>query len=171
MAKYQTIALLLLVGMLSALPEQVHAQESKRQASINVGRYPTNTELTAWLMYGLALADFVNKRKILDTAPDGPYVPSYEAEFEARQRQLKIWRELNEKSSYSLRYMDEMQKVESSGYLPEYIWHHHSGPTWGAPPAILRTEAFLKWASENLVGHVPHTGAHLVFGPSSRKAQ
>jgi hypothetical protein len=144
------------------------AQDAKRRVNISVAKYPTKVEMTAWTAYGLGLGDWVNKNGIANSAPEGPYVPTFDAELHARQAQLKIWRELNEKGSYSLKYMDEMQKVESSGFLREYIWQHHRNASWGPMPADLRTDEFLRWQLENLVGHVPQTGARIVFGPPTK---
>jgi len=157
-----------LVLCLVALPVYGLAQETKRRVNVTVGQYSTKVEQAAWTVYGVSLGDWVNKNRIADTAPEGPFVPSFEAELHARQMQLKIWRELNEKATYSLRYMDELQSVETAGFLREYIWQHHRQPNWGVPPSDLRVAAFNEWQAKNLATHVPHTGAQIVFGPKVR---
>jgi hypothetical protein len=116
-------------------------------------------------VYGVGLGDWVRENRVADTAPEGPFIPSYEAELHARQLLLKIWRQLNEKKPYVLRYMDELQKVETAGFLREYVWQHHRQTNWGPPPSDLRTDAFLQWQGEYLQGHVAHTGARIVIGP------
>ena len=61
--------------------------------------------------------------------------------------------------------LDEMQLVESAGFLPEYLWAHHRRAEWGVPPESLRLVSFSVWESKTIPGHVPQTGARIVFGP------
>jgi hypothetical protein len=145
------------------------AQGDKRQINISIGKFPSDMEMMAWTAYGISLGDWVNRNRIADSASEGPFVPSFDAELHARQKQLVIWRELNEKERYSLRYMDEMQQVESAGFLREYIWHFHRRPGWATPPAGLQMEAFSQWQANHLRGHTPQTGARIVFGPPVKR--
>ena len=160
---------LTLLAMLLAYAADIAAQHANARVNITIAEYPNPIETTAWTVYGLGLGDWVNKTRIADTAPEGPYIPSFEAELHARQAQLGMWRELNAKRAYSLRYMDEMLKVESSGFLREYLWQHHRHPSWGPSPTDLRGREFSRWQSKNLVGHVPQTGARIVFGPPTKE--
>jgi len=148
---------------------QAEAQKEGRRVNISIGQFPSDTEMTAWTAYGLGLADWVNKNRIADSAPEGPFIPTFEAELHARQSQIQIWRELNQKGKYSLPYMDVMLKVDAAGFLREYIWHFHRRPGWGSPPAELRMDVFSQWHAEHLRGHAPQTGARIVFGPPAKE--
>ena len=146
-------------------PADCAERESKREVHISVGNYPTETEKLIWTAYGIALGDWVRINKVADTAAEGPFIPSYEADLHARQGQLKILRELNQSRPLSLKYANDMKLVESAGFLREYVWAHHRRAQWGAPPSDLRVESFLAWEPKTIPGHVPQTGAHIVFGP------
>ena len=141
----------------------VPSLDAKRRANISLARSSSPTETVIWMAYGLGLSDWINKNQLANSAPDGPYVPSFEAEFHARQSQLRVWRELSEKGTPSLPYMEGMLRVASAGYLREYVWQYHRQTIWGAPSADLKMEAFAQWSAENLRDHVPPTGAQVVF--------
>jgi hypothetical protein len=161
--------LLLLLVLALAFSGVAHAQDGKRHVSITIGQYPTDVEMLAWTAYGVSLGDWVNKNRVADTAPEGPFVPTFEAELYARQAQLTIWRELNESKPQPLSYMNEMQRVQAAGFLREYIWHYHRQRTWQAQPTELRMDAFLEWQASHLRGHTPQTGAHISFGPQTER--
>lgn len=158
-----------IIVSLLALPAIGPAQDAKRRVNITVGQFPTETEMLAWTAYGISLGDWVRINRLPDTAPEGPFIPTYEAELHARQLQLEIWREANERSPLSLKYMDELQLVEKAGFMREYLWQHHRRETWDTPPGDLRVEQFLNWQSHNIPGHTPQTGARIVFGPPVRQ--
>lgn len=160
---------LLILVIALAFSGAAYTQDGKRRVNIAIGQYPTDAEMLAWTAYGVSLGDWVNKNRIADTAPEGPFIPTFEAELHARQTQLVIWRELNESKPQSLSYMDEMQRVEAAGFLHEYIWHHHRQRTWQAQPAELRMHDFLEWQASNLRGHTPQTGAQVSFGPLTKR--
>ena len=145
------------------------AQGSKRKVTISIGQFRASAETTAWTAYGISLAAWVQKNNLTDTAPEGIYAPPYDGELAARQNQIQIWKELNEKELIRLPYMDKMLEVEAAGFLPEYVWRFHHRAEWGAPPGTLRLAAFDAWSVENLPGHTAQTGAYLNF--SSPKSQ
>lgn len=144
-------------------------KDAKRRVEITLARPASPVEMAAWTAYGLGLANWVTKNGAADSAAEGIFVPSFDAELQARQSQLQIWREMNEKSPQPLPYMDAMLQVAAAGFLREYLWQHHRQPGWGAPPADLKLDDFSRWSGENLRDHVPQTGAHVVFGPPVAK--
>jgi hypothetical protein len=162
------ICLGIIISLL-AFPAIGPAQDTKRRVNITIGQFPTETEMLAWTAYGVSLGDWVRINRLPDTAPEGPFIPTFESELHARQLQLKIWREASEKRSLSLKYMDELQLVEKAGFIREYLWQHHHRETWGAPPGDLRVKEFLIWQSQNIPRHTPQTGARIVFGPPVRQ--
>ncbi len=144
----------------------VAAQEkSGRTVRISIAQFPTEEERTAWLAYGVGLGGWIEKTGFSKIAPEGPFSPSFEAEISARETQIKVWRELNEKTVLKLPYMEVMQRVAAANFLREYVWHYHRSPSWTLPLDQLRTEEFEKWRTVNLKGHLPQTGASVVFGP------
>ena len=155
--------------LLSAALVQAFAQADKRTVSIAIEQLATEVERVAWTAYGIALGDWVRENRIADSAPEGPFIPSFAAELHARKVQLQIWRDLNEKGTYSLPYMDTMFKVEAAGFLPEYVWHYHQRNEWEKPDPNLRMEAFSSWRAEHLRDHHPKTGAHISFRPPTKR--
>lgn len=144
-------------------------RDAKRRVNISLAKSPSPTEMAVRMAYGLGLSDWINKNQLTNSAPEGPFIPSFEAELHARQSQLQVWRELKEKGTPDLPYMVGMLRVASSGYFREYLWKHHRQATWGEPPADLRMDAFMQWSVDNLHDHVPQTGAQVVFGPPVAK--
>ncbi len=150
-----------------ALLSPVGAANDGHVVQIQIDNLPTQAEVTAWTAYGLGLAAWVEKNKVADSAPLGPFIPSFSAELFARQSQIQIWRELDERSSVP--YMDTMLNVDAAGFLSEYVWHFHYRPGWVAPPTEDRMSAFSRWRAEHLSQHQPQTGARIVFGPPKKK--
>lgn len=145
------------------------SRDAKRRVDISLAKTSSPIEMTIRMAYGLGLSDWINKNQLTNSAPEGPFVPSFEAELHARQSQLQVWRELSEKGTPSFPYMEEMLRVASAGYLREYIWRHHPQSNWGVPPADLRMDVFMQWSTENLRDHLPQKGAQVVFGPTVSK--
>ncbi len=147
----------------------VPPRDAKRRVNISLVKTSSPTEMVIRMAYGLGLNEWITKNQLTNSVPEGPFVPSFEAEFYARQNQLQVWRELSEKGTPPLPYMEEMLRVASAGYLREYLWQHHRQPNWGAPPVDIRMETFSQWSVENLRDHSPQTGAQVVFGPATAK--
>jgi len=143
-------------------------EPEKRAVYLQVRQSRDDSESLAATAYGLALADWVQIKHVADSAPEGRFIPTFEAELHAYHAQLEIWRELNEKQPRHLKYMDDLVKVEQAGYLGEYLWHYHSQPAWGRPPESLRTTVFLEWQAAAIPGHRPQTDAQIVFGPPKK---
>ncbi len=51
-------------------------------------------------------------------------------------------------------YFKQLQAVNKSGYLHEYVWRFQNKPYWVEPKG-LRLAQFDRWARQNLAGHVP----------------
>ncbi len=144
----------------------VAAQEKNgRTVKISIAQFQIEEERTAWLAYGIGLGGWIEKTGFAKVAPEGPFSPSFEAEVSARETQIKVWGELNEKTVLKLPYMDVMQQVAAANLLREYVWHYHRSPSWALPSDQLRIEELEKWRNKNLEGHSPQTGASVAFGP------
>lgn len=140
-------------------------QQAARRMDVAIMPNLSAAEMAVWMGYGISLANWITKNGLRDFAPEGPWSPSFEAEVEVRSTQVQIWREMREKSSMPLAYMDAMLRVATSGFLREYIWRHHQRPNWGAAPADLQMANFLQWSIDNLRDHSPQTKSSVIFGP------
>jgi hypothetical protein len=147
----------------SASLAQGDTPTTKRSIHIQVSQSKTDAENLAWTAYGVSLAHYLETTGLAKTVPEGEYAPSFEGEVAAREKLLRIWRELTEKQNLSFAYMDILQKVEAAGFLRQYIWRYHHRPNWKDQEAPSRQDEFASWAAYNLVGHVPMTGAKLVI--------
>ena len=139
------------------------AQESRGKPRLVIERYADEAEQFAWTAYGVSLAATLGASGEIRGAPPGRHVPSFAAEVEAREKQAQIWREVNEKQKVEYAYMDQMLKVSAAGFMRQYVWHFHRQPSWDGALAPPRLDEFKAWASEQLQGHRPHTGAQVVI--------
>ena len=145
--------------------------EGKRKVQLAIGKFDSPHETAFWTAYGVSLAGWVSKHRHGDTAPEGPFLVTYEAELYAREKLIAIWKEMIAKQPRSFPYADAMLKVEAAGLLREYVWYHHRRADWGLPPAGLRLDEFLDWSRRNIPDHKPMTGARISFGPGVRAAE
>lgn len=95
-----------------------------------------------------------------DRAPLAPgvHAPSFEGEVRARRVAVGVFRELErEDATFGSVYFDDLDQVESAGFLREYVWRYLKQPSWTAEPAGLALAEFDAWRAVHLRYHIPVT--------------
>lgn len=85
-----------------------------------------------------------------------PDPASFEEEVFAREFLARAWRELAARNGWSDRYLEELGRVESEGWLREYTWECLH-VLRGLEPAGLAMEDFRDWLETELPGHMVET--------------
>jgi hypothetical protein len=156
-------AFLLAACLCSLAHADTNGVPTPNKVTIAIGPFPSDEdELTSKLAYAKALLVWAIKNGAQQTAPLGPYVPPFEAELFAREKQVAIWRELSAQRPSEYIHMKQLLAVQEAGFLPEYIWHYHRRESWSAEESGLRQREFLIWKHANLANHRPQTGIGLV---------
>lgn len=109
--------------------------------------------LQSWVSYSLTRSACQ-----LQMGGDNPArATSFECELTAREHLLETWAEHRVKNpGISDRYLDELMRVQSAGYLDEYVGRYFRKKTWRIPPSLER-ERFGAWRKLNLRRHEPET--------------
>ena len=82
---------------------------------------------------------------------------SFACELTARQLLLESWEENRlQHPDISDPYLDDLARVDQSGYLREYVARYFRNPDWILPRDI-RKQEFQAWQRKNLPGHRPTT--------------
>jgi hypothetical protein len=115
--------------------------------------FPKSTgRFEGWL--GYALAKWLwNDSKFRERFPgESSYRSTFEEELDARESAAQIWGELSEKEHLTDPYFAGLHKVDSAGFLREYVWYCVPHPPWKQATG-LRQQVFAKWLSERLPDH------------------
>lgn len=109
--------------------------------------------LQSWVSYSLTKSACQ-----LQIGGDNPArASSFECELMARRLLLQTWSEKTARSAaVSDRYLDELDSVQSAGYLGEYVAQHHRKRHWKIPPDVQMT-LYRRWARAELPDHEPET--------------
>ena len=114
--------------------------------------------MVAWLGYLGARAAFREKHK-LPSPSSGEIIPTFDEEVEARGMAALL---LGLTDSHGGSYWDAVTKVQSAGFLKEYVWTYLHRPSWPVKQAPKNLAAFEKWRSVNLKNHKPETRGNLM---------
>lgn len=156
-------AFLLSACLFSLVHADTNGVPTPNKITIAIGPFPSDEdELTSKLAYAKALLVWAINNGAQQTAPLGPYVPPFEAELFAREKQVAIWRELSAKRPSGYIYMKQLLAVQEAGFLPEYIWYYHRRESWSTEASGLRQQEFLIWKQANLANHRAQAGIGLV---------
>jgi hypothetical protein len=115
-----------------------------------------------WLAYLLQRVEYLKTH--LDSLPktDGPVIPSFPEEVEARTATARTYRNLQTKdSNLDIPYFNDLAKTSEAGFLSEYAWTYLRRDTWLEQPSGLRLDAFTKWRDQNLADHRVQTEGHI----------
>lgn len=95
---------------------------------------------------------------------------SFNCELVAREHLLETWREqqLGHDPDVGDAYLNDLQRVASAGYLPEYVAYYFRRPDWTLP-GDLDTTGFARWRRAHLGGHRKQT--RITGGWGYRNAQ
>jgi hypothetical protein len=114
-----------------------------------------------WLAYAVELAGFVREHP--DAAPPcGGWVePPFAIELDARLVALREYRARPANGRRSS-YFAVLSRVESVGFLDEYVWSYLHKDAWGTtPPHELAMGAFEEYRARELGAHSAQSGAHV----------
>jgi len=82
---------------------------------------------------------------------------SFECELDARRLLVSAWREKQVLDPAATdAYLDELQRVQESGFLAEYVARHFSTGRWVLPDD-LNNRGYRHWSRQHLRGHAPET--------------
>jgi hypothetical protein len=115
-------------------------------------------EMASWLGYAGARSAYREQHKLPSPA-SGEIVPTFDEEVEARGMAALF---LSLSNSHGGSYWDAVVKVQSAGFLKEYVWTYLRRPSWSANQAPKNLAAFEKWRRANLKNHKPETRAKLM---------
>jgi hypothetical protein len=83
---------------------------------------------------------------------------SFEEELRARRVALGAFREMTQADAGpASSYFEDLDRVESAGYLREYVWRYLRRADWREMPPDLRLAAFDEWRSQHLRDHIAVT--------------
>ena len=150
----------LMVALLSIGTVTAAAMSPPEKPTIQIVKFPTPDQQVAWISYGAALA----LQAKADGLPPGHGVwePTFGAEVRARESQVAVWKEISAKQPVDYPFMTKMVRIMDAGFMREYVWENYRQLDW-VEPKDLRLKEYEAWASTNLVGLKPITGARIVY--------
>ncbi|HEX9852946.1 MAG TPA: hypothetical protein VGA68_08020 [Woeseiaceae bacterium] len=81
---------------------------------------------------------------------------SFDCELMAREHLVETWQEQVSAEPAVDNYLDDLLRVQQSGFLDEYVAHYFARKSWTLP-ASLQPKAFDDWRRRDLRGHKPQT--------------
>jgi hypothetical protein len=115
-------------------------------------------ERKLWRIYLYTRAALAASESDAGPLPLGIRAPSFEGEVRARRVAVGLFRQLErEDPDFGSRYFDDLDRVEASGFMREYVWRYLRQPSWSTPPAGLKLARFDAWRAVHLKFHVPVT--------------
>ena len=120
-------------------------------------------ESKIWLAYLFARGAFA-----ANETDGGPAVGERESTFEEEVRgrtiALTTFRALKrERAQLASAYFNDIDRVETAGFLREYVWSYLRHASWSATPADLDVSGFDAWRAEHLADHKPVTHGRIAF--------
>lgn len=156
----------LLVGAVSAAasapavaPDAAGSRSTaKRYVAILFDPQTPPNERQLWTIYLYTRAALAASESDAGPLPLGIRAPSFEGEVRARRVAVGLFRQLDrDDPDFGSRYFDDLDRVESAGFMREYVWRYLKQPSWSAPPAGLQLTQFDAWRAVHLRYHVPVT--------------
>ena len=126
-------------------------QPTKKGSQLNLDQNVLSNEKSAagWLAYGMALTAW-KPVYLEDGSPD-----YFSREVSARETAAQIWKELKQNdASKSDADLVILEIISDADFMDEYLWIYLKDDRW-KDPGTLELEDFKRWASKNLINHVP----------------
>jgi hypothetical protein len=124
----------------------------------------TSRESGLWIGYLFARMEFVSRNGGRYSRVPGVITPIFDEEVFARSEAAKIYRELRSKGrGTDSAYFNDLEKVDSAGFMREYVWQYLRRDTWSVAPEALRNSDFERWARSNLGQHAVETRGRVAF--------
>lgn len=146
---------LLLLLLLTGLVSQLRAE--KGITLVYDANLPDKRSSAMWMAYAVMRAEYRTKNQV--PLPNiGEVVPSYEEEVAGRSQTVQVYREIKQNEpGWTDPYWEALQKVEETGFMPEYVWTFHRQPNWPDSEMPKNLSSFKKWMEESLPSHKPDT--------------
>ncbi len=115
------------------------------------------SERPLWTAYLYTRAALVATESEDVAFPAGDHAASFNEEFRGRLIAVNLYRQLRRRDpAFTSAYFADLDRVETAGFLREYIWDYLRKPSWTEPDG-LRLAAFDTWRATHLRGHVAET--------------
>jgi hypothetical protein len=120
-------------------------------------------ESRIWLAYLFARAAFAASENAAGPAV-GEREATFEEELRGRTMAVSTFRALrrNDAQLASV-YFSDIDRVESAGFLREYVWSYLHHTSWQTTPADLNLTGFDEWRATHLTNHVAVTHGRIAF--------
>ncbi len=116
------------------------------------------SERQLWTIYLYTRAALAASESDAGPLPLGIRAPSFEGEVRARRVAVGLFRQLErDDPEFGSRYFDDLDRIESAGFMREYVWRYLKQPSWSASPPGLQLTQFDTWRAVHLRYHVPVT--------------
>jgi len=151
-----------LAESIEARPRHVMAQPPPpAEASIEMSASGDPADASMWLAYAVELSKYVREHPEAGPTCGGVFEPPYQLEVDARLAALREYRARPANGRRSA-YFNVLSKVESAGFLDEYVWSYLHRDAWGkTPPHELTMGDFEEFRARELAAHVAQSGAHV----------
>jgi hypothetical protein len=127
-------------------------------------------ESRIWLAYLFARAAFAANESSGAPAA-GEREPSFEEELRGRTTAVSMFRALRRSDAQLASvYFSDIDRVESAGFLREYVWRYLHHESWITPAEGLDLQAFDAWRATHLPDHVAVTHGRIAFRLAAESA-
>jgi hypothetical protein len=111
-----------------------------------------------WMTYLFTRAAFAAREPAKGTGENRESEPTFEEEVRARKMAVSTFRELrHEDGKLASTYFSDVDRVETAGFLREYVWRYLRRDSWNQVPLGLDLTGFDEWRQTELARHVPVT--------------
>jgi len=154
-----------LAEAIDARPRRVvPAAPPPAEASIEMDASGDPADASIWLAYAVELTKYVREHEDGGPPCGGIFEPPFQLEVDARLAALREYRARPANGRRS-GYFALLSKVESAGFLDEYVWSYLHRDAWGtSPPHELSMGAFEEFRARELGAHAAQSGAHVRIG-------
>ena len=133
-------------------------QAATRYVAILFDPETPSNERQLWTIYLYTRAALAASESDAGPLPLGIRAPSFEGEVRARRVAVGLFRQLErDDPEFGSRYFDDLDRIESAGFMREYVWRYLKQPSWSAAPPGLQLTQFDAWRAVHLRYHVPVT--------------
>ena len=165
----------ILAALGEAIPPAESVRRARRASAAEAGATPTDVALLLdpatpeeerplWVTYLYARAAHAVQELGEQPPVPGERVASFEEEVRARLVAVNVYRSLRRQNDGpASEYFSDLDRVESAGFLREYVWRYLHQRSWTAEPDGLALEAFDAWRAVHLVDHIAVTHGRIAF--------
>jgi hypothetical protein len=147
-----------LIGVSATAPAAAPEPDEKVNIEIVWDPATPPPEGRIWMTYLFTRAAFAAREQAKGTGENGESEPTFEEEVRARKMAVSTFRELRHADGkLSSTYFSDVDRVETAGFLREYVWRYLRRDSWNQVPLGLDLTGFDEWRQTELMRHVPVT--------------